>query len=648
MKRPSICRGIMGITTRRWRLSVVSVVMMGLAGSAFLSGCRREGGSVAGKDTGASPGPTAAAAHTPPVATATTSAASPLAAVPGLEENRFDSVVRDIVERDDPIVDGWSSEKFNETADLQLKKLGEWLVAGASGPAPEGLVASEFRSAPLRPEKLEPTYAHASLKVLRGAVDPAAAEGGFAAAFRGLSEALAGLGDVRFKFKTVRIEPDETLPVTRTLSYFQVSGAAPERAVQINAMWKAVWQSKSDPPLLETIVVSDYEEVIHTLDSGRRLFSESTNSVFRNGDLLARHLSHGLDHWSDRFDGAITRPAAGHGIAIGDVNNDGLDDLYVCQPPALPNLLLIQKEDGTVVDQAKEAGVNWLDESRSALLNDLDNDGDEDLVVVLGNRIVLHANDGSGRFEVKKVIDTPSSLFSINAVDYDNDRDLDLFFCAYTLATGINHDDVFANPVPFQDANNGAPNIMLRNDGDWTFVEVTNEIGLGQNNMRFSYASSWDDFDGDGDLDLYVANDFGRKNLYRNNGGTFTDVAAELGVEDIGPGMSAAWGDYNNDGHADIYVSNMFSSAGNRITNNPQFKVALREEEKTDFRRHARGNTLFRNNGDSSFTDVSVELGVTLGRWAWGSLFADFNNDGWQDIYVTNGFITADGKDRDL
>jgi hypothetical protein len=197
--------------------------------------------------------------------------------------------------------------------------------------------------------------------------------------------------------------------------------------------------------------------------------------------------------------------------------------------------------------------------------------------------------------------------------------------------------------MPFHDANNGAPNVMLRNDGGWSFTDVTESIGLRENGMRFSYAAAWDDFDDDGDLDVYVANDFGRNNLYRNDDGFFVDVAPELDVEDIGPGMSAAWGDYNNDGRPDLYVSNMFSSAGNRITHQEQFKTSLDAREKKLFQRHARGNSLFENLGSAGFRDRSVDLGVTLGRWAWGSLFVDVNNDGWEDLYVTNGFITAGG-----
>ncbi len=171
----------------------------------------------------------------------------------------------------------------------------------------------------------------------------------------------------------------------------------------------------------------------------------------------------------------------------------------------------------------------------AALLADLDNDGDQDLVAVLGSKVVIQANDGNGIFQTKTIVSTPSSLFAINAVDYDSDKDLDLFICGYTFSEGVNLEDVFANPMPFHDANNGAPNVMLRNEGGWNFTDVTESVGLSQNSMRFSYASAWDDFDGDGDLDVYVANDFGRNNLYRNDNGHFVDVAPQSKSKTLAP-----------------------------------------------------------------------------------------------------------------
>jgi hypothetical protein len=197
-------------------------------------------------------------------------------------------------------------------------------------------------------------------------------------------------------------------------------------------------------------------------------------------------------------------------------------------------------------------------------------------------------------------------------------------------------------PMPFHDANNGGRNVLLRNDGRWKFEDATEQVGLNQNNARFSFAAAWEDYDNDGDQDLYVANDYGRNNLYRNDDGRFVDVAAELNVEDVSAGMSVSWGDYDRDGWMDLYISNMFSAAGNRITYQRQFNTGVDETVRQDFQRHAHGNTLFRNNGRGGFDDVTDEAGVWQGRWAWGSRFGDLNGDGWEDLVVANGFITTE------
>ena len=117
-------------------------------------------------------------------------------------------------------------------------------------------------------------------------------------------------------------------------------------------------------------------------------------------------------------------------------------------------------------------------------------------------------------------------------------------------------------------------------EGEWKFVDVTAEAGLDENNQRFSWAACWEDFDNDGDQDLYVANDFGRNNLYANQDGRFTDIAQRANVEDSASGMSAAWGDVNGDGQMDLYVGNMFSSAGGRITFQPEFKPGADEQSQ--------------------------------------------------------------------
>jgi hypothetical protein len=186
---------------------------------------------------------------------------------------------------------------------------------------------------------------------------------------------------------------------------------------------------------------------------------------------------------------------------------------------------------------------------------------------------------------------------------------------------------------------------MLRNRGELQFEDVTGKVGLDQNNKRFSFAASFEDYDNDGDQDLYVANDYGRNNLFRNDNGSFTDVAASAGVEDISAGMAVSWGDYNNDGYIDLYVSNMYSSAGQRITYQRNFMTEASEDTRRQMQRHAGGNTLFKNMGDGTFRDVSQTSNTNMGRWAWGSIFFDYNNDSQLDIFVPNGFTTNDDDD---
>ena len=181
-----------------------------------------------------------------------------------------------------------------------------------------------------------------------------------------------------------------------------------------------------------------------------------------------------------------------------------------------------------------------------------------------------------------------------------------------------------------------------RNDGVGKFTNATAEVGLDQNNTKFSLVSIWEDFDDDGDVDLYVANDFGTNNLYRNDNGHFVDVAMEVGAEDMAAGMGLSTADFDLDGDMDLLITNMFSSAGQRIV--PQtdlFMQGQNQDVHQHYGRHARGNTLLANNGDGTFEDVTMAAGISVGGWSWGSKFVDFNNDGYADIYAPNGFITG-------
>jgi hypothetical protein len=119
-------------------------------------------------------------------------------------------------------------------------------------------------------------------------------------------------------------------------------------------------------------------------------------------------------------------------------------------------------------------------------------------------------------------------------------------------------------------------------------------------------------------------------------------------VEDMASGMSVSWGDCNRDGHMDLYVGNMFSAAGKRVAYQSKFKSTRSDESLNGIKRMARGNSLFlggKGEGFSKFEDVSESAGVTMGRWAWSSKFADLNNDGWLDLLIGNGFVTGPSLD---
>ena len=135
--------------------------------------------------------------------------------------------------------------------------------------------------------------------------------------------------------------------------------------------------------------------------------------------------------------------------------------------------------------------------------------------------------------------------------------------------------------------------------------------------LKIWIAAAWEDYDNDGDPDLYVGNDAGRNNLYRNDKGRFVDVAADMGIEDMSAGMSVSWADFNHDNLMDLYVGNMFSSAGNRITRQTQKLSGFDPETLALIQRFAKGNSLFQNLGNGKFKEVSDPAGVEMGRWAW-------------------------------
>ena len=360
-------------------------------------------------------------------------------------------------------------------------------------------------------------------------------------------------------------------------------------------------------------------------------------------------LLHGTDYWRAVLDGACGIDIYGHnGVSVGDIDGDGFDDLYVCQPGGLPNRLYRNRGDGTFEDITEASRVGVIENTACALFVDVDNDGRQDLIVVRATGPMLFLNEGDGKFRQKadafQFANPPQGTFTGAAVaDYDRDGWLDIYFCLYVYYQGT---DQYKYPSPYYDAENGPPNFMMRNQRDGTFRDVTEETGLNQNNTRYSFCCGWSDFNGDGWPDLYVVNDFGRKNLYRNNGnGAFTDVAPTLGVEDIGAGMGVCWFDYNNDGAQDIYVADMWTAAGERISMQDIFKKDAGQGTRASYHKHAMGNSLFRgpqNTGDKvAFEDTTRAAGVGIGRWAWSSDAWDFDHDGFSDLYIANGMISG-------
>jgi tetratricopeptide (TPR) repeat protein/peroxiredoxin len=381
------------------------------------------------------------------------------------------------------------------------------------------------------------------------------------------------------------------------------------------------------------------------------LFANVTAQALGQTKSYKSQILHGADYWRTVLDGACGIDVYGNnGLAVGDIDGDGFDDLYVCQGPGLPNRLYHNRGDGTFEDITDESGLGLLDGTACALFADFENKGLQDLLIVCAGGPQLFLNQGNRKFKLKqdafKFAQPPQGTFTHAAIaDYDGDGRLDIYFCLYSYYLGL---DQYHYPAPYFDARNGPSNFLLHNEGNANFQDRTEAAGLNAENNRYSFACAWGDYNSDGHPSLYVANDFGRNNLYRNNGdGTFTAVSEEAHANDVGAGMSASWFDFDNDGKLDIYVANMWSAAGLRVSQQENFHEKEPEDTRSLYRQHARGNSLYRNLRNGRFQNVSAQAGVEMGRWAWCSDAWDFDHDGYSDLYIANGYISGSDH-RDL
>jgi hypothetical protein len=320
--------------------------------------------------------------------------------------------------------------------------------------------------------------------------------------------------------------------------------------------------------------------------------------------------------------------ALGASVAVADFDRDGFDDFFITDSSETgKNRLYRNQHNFTFVDVAESAGVadgnDRENASAAALWLDYNNDGWPDLLLVRFGHNQLFQNLGNGRFkDVTRQAGLDRYLNSITATafDYDHDGYVDLVIGAYFQAVNLfkpNTPRFF--PENFETAKNGGGVILYHNNRNGTFTDVTEKVGLKQSGWTLSLGHG--DADNDGWDDLYVACDFGTDHLFHNQrDGTFKDITESAIGIDTKKGMNVDWGDFDNDGLLDIYVTN--------ITD--------------DYMRE--GNFLWRNNGNLTFSDVSRETGTFDTGWGWGAKFFDYDNDGWLDLYVLNGWVSA-GKE---
>ena len=504
-----------------------------------------------------------------------------------------------------------------------------------------------IEASPLRPLKETPLRTGFGVDVVKRqyAAETVAGRERFLQELQGWLGQASRVQTAEFEIYSIEQIAVSPLAVRLQIRYDIVTVGKDGRREERVGSWRTEWQ-RAETEAWRARRWETGEETLSTTHGPA--FLDVTHQALGGTESYSKQMLRGADYWRTILDGAVGVDVySNNGVAVGDFDNDGFDDFYVCQPSGLPNRLYRNRGDGTFEDRTEKAGVGVLDNTASALFADFRNIGLQDLLVVCGTGPMLFLNQGDGTFARKrdafKFAQPAQGTFTHAAVaDYDRDGRLDIYFCTYMYYLGL---DQYHYPIPYYDARNGPPNCLFHNEGNGVFVERTQETGLNADNDRYSFSCAWGDSNSNGFADLFVVNDFGSSQLYRNNGdGTFKVVSHEANVEGVGAGMSCAWCDYDNDGHQDVYVPSMWEAAGQRVSEQEQFHRGAPQNIRELYQRHARGNALYRNQGNGRFENIGREAGVEMGRWSWSSDFWDFDHDGYSDLYVANGYLS--GLDR--